>query len=81
MKPIKFKEHNCIYAENQPEYIPLPAYKFNDDRGEVVFCMKLSLLERLTILFTGKLWCSLLTFGKPLTPSFFTVKKSDIFQK
>jgi len=26
----------------------------------------------------SKLWCSLLTFNKPLTPSFFTVDKKDV---
>lgn len=80
MKPIYFKEHNCIYAKDQPEYIPLPAFKANDDRGTVVFCMKLSFIERLRLLITGKLWCSLLTFNKALTPSYFTTKKSDILQ-
>lgn len=27
MKPIKFEGHNVVYAENQPEYNPLPAFK------------------------------------------------------
>lgn len=31
MKPIKFKEQNCIFAENQPEYTALPAHKVNDE--------------------------------------------------
>lgn len=78
MKPIKFKEQNVTFAENQPEYIPLPAHKVNDERGEVIFCMALSWNERLKLLITGKLWCSLLTFNKPLTPSFFTVNKKDV---
>lgn len=75
MKPIRFKEQNCTYAENQPEYLPLPAFK---DNNEVVSCWSLSLAERLRLLFTGRLWVSLMTFGKPLTPSFFTTKKSDV---
>lgn len=79
MKPIKFPEVNVTYAENQPEYIPLPGHKVRDSKGEFIFCMKLSLVERLRLLITGKLWCSLLTFNNPLTPSFFTTKKSDLF--
>jgi len=43
MKPIKFKEMNCTYAENQSEYLPLPAYK--DFNGEVISCWSLSLYE------------------------------------
>lgn len=76
MKPINFKEQNVIYAENQPQYMPLPAFK--NDGGEVVSCWKLSFIERIRILFTGKLWVSLMTFNKPLTPSFFTTKKSEV---
>lgn len=78
MTPIKFPESNITYAENQPEYLPLPAFKNDSQQGEVISCWQLSLRERITILFTGKLWVSLLSFNKPLTPSFFTVKKSEV---
>lgn len=78
MKPTKFKESNVTYAENQPEYLPLPAFKNDSPQGEVIICWRLSFRERLRILFTGKLWVSLMTFNKPLTPSFFTTKKSDV---
>lgn len=81
MKAIKFPEQNVTFAENQPEYLPLPAFKNDSPQGEVVFCMGLSFKERMKILFTGKLWCSLLTFNKPLTPSYFTVNKSDVLQQ
>lgn len=80
MKPIKFPEQNVTFAENQPEYLPLPAFKDSGPRGEVIFCMALTFRERLKLLFTGKLWCSLLMFGQPLTPSFFTVNKSDVLR-
>jgi hypothetical protein len=78
MKPIKFKEQNCTFAESQPEYLPLPAFK--TESGEVISCWHLSLFERIQLLITGKLWVSLLSFNKPLTPSFFTTKKSDLFK-
>lgn len=78
MKPIEFKEQNVVYAKDQPEYVPLPAFKSDDPMGQVVSCWKLSFTERLRVLFTGKLWVSLATFHKPLTPSFFTTKKSDV---
>ena len=78
MKPIKFKESNIVFAKDQPEYIPLPAFKNDSPNGEVVSCWKLTFRERVKILFTGKLWCCLLTFNKPLTPSFFTVDKKEV---
>ena len=80
MKPIKFKEVNCIYAENQKEYLPLPVHKDNSPQGGVVSCWKLSITERIRVLFKGEIWLELLTFNKPLTPSFMTTKKSDVLE-
>lgn len=79
MKPIKFKEVNITFAVDQSEYLPLPAFKNNSNQGEVVSCWKLSWKEKLQILIMGKLWVSLMTFNRPLTPSYFTVFKKDIF--
>jgi len=78
MKPIKFAEQNCTFAENQPQYQPLPAFKSDTKEGQVISCWKLSFLERLRILFKGELWVSLMMFGQPLTPSYFSTKKSDV---
>jgi hypothetical protein len=78
MKPIEFKGQNTVYAKDQKEYMPLPAFKYNTPQGEVISCWSLSFRERLRLLFTGKLWVCLLTFNKPLTPSYFTTKKADV---
>jgi len=80
MKPKKFKEVNITYSEDQPEYISLPGFKSDTPEGKFVFCMELSFKERIRILFTGELWCGLLTFHKKLTPSFFTTKKSELIK-
>lgn len=66
MKPISFKEQTCIIAEDQKEYLTLPAWKSKD--GIVVSCWELSFRERIKLLFTGKLWFKVLTFNKPLQP-------------
>ena len=78
MKPIEFKEQNIVFAKDQPEYNPLPA--FRDEKGEVITCWNLTFRERLRVLFSGKIWLSLLSFNKPLTPSFMTTKKNDLFE-
>lgn len=87
MRPIKFKESNTLYAKDQPQYLQLPGFVDPnplEPHGDVVFCMGLSFRERLRLLFTGRLWCSLRMFRthlgnvRPLTPSFFTTKKSDV---
>lgn len=66
MKPINFPEQNMVIAENQDEYLSLPAFRSDD--GTVVSCWKLSLLERLKVLFTGKMYLQILTFGGALQP-------------
>ena len=90
MKALEFPEQTVVIAKDQPEYTPLPAYIVTDPvpahvvsepEGRVIFCMGFSLKERLRILVFGKLWVSLMMFGKPLTPSHFTTKKSDYFIK
>lgn len=78
MKPVYFKEHNVIFAKNQKEYIPLPAFKqINSPKGEVVFCHSFSLMERIKILFVGKLWSTVMTFNKDLQPLFMSTLKKD----
>jgi len=78
MEPKKFKESNVVFAENQEEYTPLPAFK--DESGIVVSCWNLSFRERLRLLFTGSLWVSMMTFNQPLTPMFLTTIKKEVLE-
>lgn len=66
MKPIDFTETNVMFARDQSPYLPLPAYKSED--GEVITCWQLSFVERIKILFSGKMWLRVLTFNYPLQP-------------
>lgn len=69
MKPIKFPEHNKMFADDQPEYLPLPAFvNPGDMKGQVITCWQLSWPERIKLLFGGKLWLSQLSFHQPLQP-------------
>jgi hypothetical protein len=65
MQPVKFTEMNCTLAEDQPEYRPLPAYQ---DNLVTVSRWQLGILERLRMLFTGRLWLMQMNFGDPLQP-------------
>ena len=79
MKAINFKEANVNIAENQVEYITLPAFKDKGDRyGRAVTCWKLSLWECIKVFITGKIWLSIMTFNKPLQPLKMTIKKKDV---
>ena len=73
MKIIEFKECNIVYAEHQPGYLPLPALRMKE--GEVISCWGLSFIERLKLLFTGRLWLGVLTFNRQLQPLKMSVDK------
>lgn len=55
-----------VFAKDQPEYRPLPAYRSDD--GLVVTRWKLTWAERFAVLFGGNLWLSVLTFNRPIQP-------------
>lgn len=72
-KPMKFPEMNTIFAETQPEYTSLPTVREPD--GCVTSCWKLTWLERIKLLFTGKVWVQQLTFSMALQPLRVAVDK------
>jgi len=78
MKLIEFKEQTIIIAEDQPEYLNLPAHQFTDAEGTIAFCWKMSWRERLKCLVTGKIWHEVLTFQAPLQPQLLMVDKPDM---
>lgn len=65
MKPVEFPQHNIVWAKDQPEYLPLPAYT---DREYTVTCYALTWRERFAVLLRGRLWFSQMNFGAPLQP-------------
>jgi hypothetical protein len=71
MTPTKFAGVNVVYAENQPEYLPLPVHRCDD--GTVTSCWTLSWRERLVLLLRGRFFISVLTFNGPLQPVIPTV--------
>lgn len=82
MKPHLFKGCNRVIGAGQDEYVPIPAQSFKNDPTQVVlFCWKLSWLERLKILFTGKLWHSVMTFGRPFQPQLLLLSRPDFEQE
>lgn len=73
MNPIAFREQTAVIAENQPEYVPLPAHIAED--GTITFCWRLSWRERFKVLLTGLLWHQVLTFRTPLQPQYLSTEK------
>lgn len=78
MKAIKFKEHNVVLAENQPQYTPLPVLRDQGTEGIVVSCYKMSFKDKLRAVFIGKIWIGQMTFHNPLQPQLISTKKKDL---
>ena len=68
MNVTKFLGCNTVYAKDQPQYYPLPCMKLGGPEGQIITCWKITLRERIRVLFTGEVWLSVLTYGKPLQP-------------
>jgi hypothetical protein len=76
MKPIVFTEGMAVCGKDQPQYLPLPALQMDD--GILLICWKLSVKERLKLLFTGKLWHYISTYGHPLQPVILTTEWPEL---
>jgi len=79
MRAIEFEGQNVVFAKDQPEYTPLPAFINPENNGEVVTKWELTEEEILTIIDTRSIWLSVLTFNKPLQPVFMTTDLNDIY--
>lgn len=75
MKPINFKQANVIFAKDQPEYNPLPAYKIPEDpEGTIITKWELTPEELNEINETGCLYLKVLTFNYPPQPVLLTTQ-------
>jgi len=77
MKPISPIMPNAtlpetVYAKDQPEYQPLPVFKYDD--GTVLSRWKLSWRERLRVLLSGDVYLFVSTFNRPLQPVMLQVE-------
>ena len=79
MKAVRFKEQTTTYGRHQPEHFPLPAHKSKD--GVATTCWKLGLKERLRVLFTGKVFLSVMTYNKPIQPLKMSTKIQDLLKE
>lgn len=64
-----------VFAKDQPQYIPLPALR--NQRGIVTTRWKLTMLERLKVLFGGSIFLQISTCESPLQPVRLSVDAPD----
>lgn len=73
MNPVSPVLPNCkvkevCYAENQPQYLPLPAIVMSGMEKEVLTRWELSNEEKIALLSGGQIYLSIWTFGQHLQP-------------
>jgi hypothetical protein len=69
MQPIEFPEQNVIFAKDQPEYLPLPAFvDLSTPTGRTVTMWELTEEEAQQVAQTRRLYIQQLTFRQPLQP-------------
>lgn len=81
MNAVEFPEQNIVFAKDQPDYLPLPAYKHDDKEGTTITCWELTEEEKAEIAKTGKVWLRTLTFNQPLQPVMLSAIKADMFEE
>jgi len=80
MKPVKFKGQNTVIKSKSNDFYDMPILVSDTTEGHVVMCYKLSFIERIRVLFTGRIWLSVLSFKKPLKPMFLGTKKKELIK-
>ena len=75
MEPIEFTEQTMVWAKDQPQYRPLPAYT---DHEQTISCWRLTWRERIALLWRGRLWLRQLNFGSALQPQLPSVESPFI---
>ena len=80
MTPTKFEGQNVVYAENQPEYLPLPAMQLQDEGGTVITCWELSDDELKEVVKNKKVYLSMMTFRNPLQPVSLQTSLAGFFE-
>lgn len=77
MIPIHFPESNAVLGADQPEYEPLPVYRFADAQRRVAFCCRLTDEEINKIVLTRMIWLQQLTFGHAFQPISLSTERPD----
>lgn len=76
MEQISFKQTNNRLAENGKNPIPVFA---NDNLGLVVSCWRPTFLERVKLLFTGRIYVCMMSSKKNVPATRLSVQESEIF--
>ena len=75
MRTTDFPEYNSLITSTGK--LPVKTYATRD--GKVVVCWRMSFIERLQALFTGRIWAVQATGNKGYHPTLLTTDKDVVF--
>jgi hypothetical protein len=75
MKPAMFKEANIIFSDKEKKSLPMPTFRINKT---IVACWKMNLIERIRVLFKGRMWVCLVNGDGEFPGSLLTTQKSEL---
>ena len=78
MIAVDFKGSNQEIAKEQEQYRTLPAHFSYTAQGRVTTLWRLSIWERVRLIFGGGIWLQVLTYCNPLQPLRMSIEKPEI---
>lgn len=79
MKAVRFPECNTVFAEGNEDHETY-AFVDNSKKGnkDIVSCYRLSFLERLLVMVTGRMWVNITSFNGKLHPMRLSIIKQTM---
>ncbi len=77
MKPGEFPEVNLRIAENQPEFVTLPA-NYNKQTGAIVYCFELTQQEAEVVMAEKRIYFKQMIGKGPMQPIHPSVLKEEL---
>lgn len=86
MNLVEFKEQTDTYRfkvkeSDRNDFQDIPMLYDKGKLGLHIFCLKASFMDRLRILFKGRIYGSVVSQHKPLMPIKYSVRKKDLIIK
>lgn len=80
ISPVIPGVEEIVMGAGQPEYQPLPTCVVKDEQGRIVVISRwrLTLRERLRLLWHGDIWLEQMTFGNLLQPQMLLIYPPEI---
>lgn len=78
IEPYPVGASKVVYGRGQEQYLELPALRYNDATGTVCSFWKLSIRERILLMFRAVICLELFTFNNPIQPQRLSIYEGKV---